>query len=51
MFQTFFNTSNIIEGAMSPLKDNDCTAKFNFNDDQNEVFSMNRLLLLLLLYC
>lgn len=29
---------------MSPLKDNDCTAKFDFNDDHNEVFSMNTLL-------
>lgn len=38
MFQTFFNTSNIIEDALSPLKDNDCTTKFDLNDDHNEVF-------------
>ncbi|CAH1724770.1 unnamed protein product [Aphis gossypii] len=39
--ETFFNTSNIIEDAMSPLKDNDCTAKFDFNDDHNEVSIVN----------
>jgi len=37
MFQAFFNTSNIFQGPQSPLIDNNCTAKFDFDDDHNEV--------------
>jgi len=37
IFQSFFNTSNIVQGPRSPLQDNDCTVKFDFNDDHNEV--------------
>ncbi|XP_060835049.1 uncharacterized protein LOC132918014 [Rhopalosiphum padi] len=35
--EAFFNTSSIIEGAMSPSNYNDCRAKFDLNDDRNEV--------------
>ncbi|KAL4096760.1 hypothetical protein QTP88_021651 [Uroleucon formosanum] len=39
--ESFFNTSNIIQGPRSSLKDNDCTVKFDFNDDHNEVSIAN----------
>lgn len=39
--ESFFNTSNIVQGPRSPLQDNDCTVKFDFNDDHNEVSIAN----------
>lgn len=37
MFQSFFNTSNIIQCPRSSLKENGCLAKCDVNEDHKEV--------------